>query len=537
MKKEKILELCALGCLFAAYIVLCVFMWERASYMLDSDCSSEMVLAKFLSNVGGIMSDRWYYSTEIRVINTQLVWALLFRIIDNWRVVRFIGSIVCYALMAFSYLYMCRQLKMKNTAAYLSAMVLLLPTSEMYREFVFVNMGYVVYFIQLFLLMGMLVKMTRVSKRIEAIGTLVAMGVISVFVGMTGLRLFLVFYIPVVFAALVWCVWRFANESGTEKEKIMTVLKGIQGRFLGASIFVSAMAAIGIVYHSKVLSVKYTFYGFDYMQYSYFSWDPIETVINWSLEALGYCVNLGLFDALVYNAVAFLVLFAVIIFVGCLLKAPKKYVAEIQILDIFFVSNLLLFIAFYTFSDMSWTHARYVLPIMIFALPILAMHLSNKCTWYKHIVSVVLIVLVIVSSYQRYTLFWQLDKTRDQRDVAAFVTEQGYEEGYATFWNANILTELSNGEVDMRSWIGSDNGESMGKIKSVNDIYHWLQLAEHTETIPEDKFFIMLTHVEKWMWPLGIYLPEENLIYRNETYCVYGFDAYEQLAPELIRGE
>gem|GEM_PF-5435070 len=40
---------------------------------LDADMASEQLLANLLAQKGGVMSTNWYYSTELRVLNTQLV--------------------------------------------------------------------------------------------------------------------------------------------------------------------------------------------------------------------------------------------------------------------------------------------------------------------------------------------------------------------------------------------------------------------------------------------------------------------------------
>lgn len=56
---------------------------HNISNVLDSDMSSEMVLANQLAEEGGILSHQWYYSTELRVLSTQLVFAPLFKILGG----------------------------------------------------------------------------------------------------------------------------------------------------------------------------------------------------------------------------------------------------------------------------------------------------------------------------------------------------------------------------------------------------------------------------------------------------------------------
>lgn len=61
---------------------------------LDSDMASEQILAHQLAQEGGILSPNWYYSTELRVVNTQLVMAPLFRLFSSWHTVRVLGSAI-----------------------------------------------------------------------------------------------------------------------------------------------------------------------------------------------------------------------------------------------------------------------------------------------------------------------------------------------------------------------------------------------------------------------------------------------------------
>ena len=62
------------------FVIYIVYLNAHATQHLDSDMSSEMVLAKLLAGEGGILSENWYYSTELRVLNIQIVLSFFFRI-------------------------------------------------------------------------------------------------------------------------------------------------------------------------------------------------------------------------------------------------------------------------------------------------------------------------------------------------------------------------------------------------------------------------------------------------------------------------
>ena len=71
------------GIFIFAELFLIYFLWHHIDFFLNSDDASELILAKLLSEEKRIMSRNWYYSTEIRFLNTNLVYAPLFWITDN----------------------------------------------------------------------------------------------------------------------------------------------------------------------------------------------------------------------------------------------------------------------------------------------------------------------------------------------------------------------------------------------------------------------------------------------------------------------
>ncbi len=129
-------------CLICAFIMLCVFMDRNLYLMLDSDMSSEMILADLLSEEKTILSKEWYYSTELRVLNTQLIFTPLFWLFNDWHTIRMVGSIICWLLLLVSYYYLCRQLGLKKYFA-ISGIVLILPFSYNYFSFTITGLYYI----------------------------------------------------------------------------------------------------------------------------------------------------------------------------------------------------------------------------------------------------------------------------------------------------------------------------------------------------------------------------------------------------------
>lgn len=83
---------------------LVVYMSVHVEDLLDADMSSELILGNLLKQSGGILSDQWHYSTEVRVLNTQLVYSMFFHLFDDWQTVRIFGNITLYLVLLASYL-------------------------------------------------------------------------------------------------------------------------------------------------------------------------------------------------------------------------------------------------------------------------------------------------------------------------------------------------------------------------------------------------------------------------------------------------
>jgi len=143
---------------FLFVIVLCLSFyttWQTSLYCLDGDASSELVLAHHLNETGRILSSDWYYSTELRVLNTQLVFAPLFSIFSDWTMVRFVGAMILQGLLVLSFFYLGRQAKLSWGARFLGGALLLLPVSTSYGRIVLYHSYYMPHIILGFMIVAL----------------------------------------------------------------------------------------------------------------------------------------------------------------------------------------------------------------------------------------------------------------------------------------------------------------------------------------------------------------------------------------------
>lgn len=89
-------------------------------------------------------------------------------------------------------------------------------------------------------------------------------------------------------------------------------------------------------------------------------------------------------------------------------------------------------------------------------------------------------------------------------------------QGYATFWNANVLTEITDGEIDVYSvenW-------------STGDFNAWLQRKDHRDWAPVGSIFAIFTTQDLENGVPGC--DEEHLFYSSDDLCVVIYDSNEE---------
>lgn len=121
-------------------IVVTYFVTKRC---LDADASSELVLAQHLAKTGQILSTDWIYSTELRVFNTQLIYAPLFLLFNNWHLIRFFGSVIMQGILVLCFYLFTRMININRKVFYLSSALFLLPISVCWGRIVLYHCYYI----------------------------------------------------------------------------------------------------------------------------------------------------------------------------------------------------------------------------------------------------------------------------------------------------------------------------------------------------------------------------------------------------------
>lgn len=199
-----------------------------------------------------------------------------------------------------------------------------------------------------------------------------------------------------------------------------------------------------------------------------------------------------------------------------------------------------MFFGLYTCTDMLII-ARYNLPIIVFSIPLVFLFVKevnfvNKDIMrYRDFILYGFVTVICLGGVCNYNYLRYTDKTSSRRKIVKILEDKRYYSGYATFWQANVLTELSNGDIDIWSWCDSgNNGEFLKNIDNIDATFKWLQKTSHDDNHPKGKVFILLTkdELENFKWKSQLKKSSE-VIYHSDFYVVYGFDSYNDMINKI----
>ena len=110
--------------------------------------------------------------------------------------------------------------------------------------------------------------------------------------------------------------------------------------------------------------------------------------------------------------------------------------------------------------------------------------------------------------------------------VSQWLVEEGYTQGYATFWNGGVMTEWTNGALEM--WVVDD-------FKELN-IRQWLQSTSHAQP-PEGEVFLLSTLGELEQMGLDSILNGPSVAFIEEgawdPYVVLDYQSVEEMQAEI----
>ena len=529
--KNKILQVILVT---GSFLVLLLFMWLRMDCLLDSDISTQLVLSKFLHDERTILSENWYYATELHVLGYNLVYELLFFVSNNWKIVRFAGQAILYIILLVSIFYFCKKINIEKYYGII-ATAFIIPYSEQYFAFVLKNINYIPFLAISFLSIGMVFDFYQSANKLKKAILIVCAALLAFGAGLGGSRQLYITYAPMFLAATGYF---FLDRKSFKLTSMPELIKEKKIRFGLIVLIGIVFNLLGYVVNNTILASKYDFVSYDKIVWNGFQISKFSGIIAGVFQNLGMSSGKVFSLGAVHSGTCFLLVGISTYVIWQVTKNYKNVEFETTMLSFFIISSVIISVVLYSFTSQGYA-ARYDLFWAVFVYPMIMLYIKEDTIGSRYITALlpILILGVGISSIDSYKKSYEVDKTSELRKIAETLQNDGYENGYGTFWNASILTELSNGNIEMWDW-------NDGDVYNVDSVYRWAQDKAHEYKHPTGKVFWICTENEADNYGVPskadqdfiIYQSDENInkdIYdsskRKTKYVVYGFNSYEEM--------
>lgn len=516
MKKKRIYELLSWGWLIAVLMMWFAFLWKYVDNILDSDMSGELLLGKIMNEKNCFLTDSWFYSTEIRILNIQLIFKMLFSFFSDWHVVRCVSSILWIVMVLCSFYFLLCQMECKKLFPYIAPIFVLNFFGGFY-SLILAGLYYSPHLCVSFITIGLILHFAKAQNKYVRTMVFACACVLALFAGMGGLRLIINLYLPLFLASVLWYV--------LEKREG----KSVSVEYTIASTVCFLVSLAGYLINVKILSEKYSFKSWEGIQYKYFSMDSFVEVFNGILLFFGFQTGRVLSFRTVLTASACIFFLITIVCAYISITRKLKTSEKSRFLSLYFAIGIIILVLLYSFTDMEYD-SRYLFCNLVFAIPVVSINLkeADYNQKAKKWLSVAIMLIIYWGGVYRYNDIRTLNYTAPIREVADYLVSQNISNGYATYWNANVLTELSNGKIDV--WAHAPGNDM---LKDIDQLFGWCQLTEHNEKSPQGKLFLLFKQDEYSSSSLKELLKNKEMAYYNSLYFLYTFENYEDLKNTL----
>ncbi len=508
-------------CLWLLFGILWLVWYHvvKGQLMLDSDMSSEMILSDILNKEHSVLSKNWIYSTELRFLNTQWLYrAGLLLFPWNWHLARIFSMFLGILLLAFA-AWLCFYAAGRPLAGIWAAAFTIFPGGSWYFWQTLYGGHYLPYIlISLFSFAMILISCSRPVLSVKGIVMLLSIVMLGLASGLNGIKQLMVFYAPLTISAAAAFLYELHRAALSKEKESIFGLKGF--RFLILSLLATVFSFAGYLINTGYLSGLYYFQSFDEQRISQGSF--IDFLKQFIL-CYGFADDKLLVSGQGIAAMCGVTFGLLVILSGIRLLFrykrlgfEERIVAAVSLFSIIFCA----FIFSYVGGEI-----QYFQPVLPFGIFLVVLELETEEFAMKkssfaalNIAGIVLLAASLGTVYnEEHEPFHNYRAQPQLNTVVKWLCAQGYEDGVSLFWTSNIVTDLSDGQIDM--WTLNPMDEDISW-------YRWLQRYDHMDSFPQGRYFFLFCNNEAESEPVNFLFlqkhPELVPIYQDDFYTVYG---------------
>ena len=517
-EKKKLIEYLAFATflfsvLFTLYMIIFV---ERGYY--HADCTDSLMWAEASFDTKALVNPDFNYAGLMPIAGNVIMWPLV-AIFGVGMKAQIIGLVIFFILFVLAIISACEQLKFKNsnTMFAIAIALFLLSSSEKLRE---IFWGHIIYYsfgpLMFFAVFAAGIKLYHKLQESMKIKPLIPMGIVlfilSFICGINGTQIACLSSVPIAVALVAYLF--FKRRKLFDKNNLSIYIPFV----ISAVGTLVGMLFIKVVARGVTAAYADAYSGFGDMD----NWMSALIMIPSSLfELMGIKVNssIELFSfsgiIILIKVVAVLVLFVTPIVMLFKYRKIKRVEHKIFLLAHHFTALVILIgWVFGKLSSAEWRLSPLIVSASIccaiYASQFIEVKASKRMAL---IIAVPLLLMSFITVVQVMAMNKQSVENKSFEKVVKHLEEKNLKYGYGSFWNANVLTMISDSKVKVRD-VKFDSGKMMPNDYQTNK--NWYKNAPKL-----NEYFVLMTSNE-----YSQYYEGQNSSSFGKPKEIYNFDNY-----------
>jgi hypothetical protein len=346
----------------------------------------------------------------------------------------------------------------------------------------------------------------------------VLFALLSVVLGAGGIRALMDIQVPIFITAV--CVYFWGKNTALNRKAVL----------LGGAGLVLCAAGYAVNF---VLHFFYNFHshhGASTIDLSGIFFQKLGDLLYNFIVFLGYTANAKFMSPPgIFNFV--IVIAAFVIFYEAVKIIKNRRGGAVSSVNVSFMMFFIVSIVYHIIliQILDETSTRYMIPVQVLYIPALAVifeFVKKSMTQRKAAIFITVITFVLTcNSMIKLYFLPEGDSTVHRKDSISYLEENNLRFGFASFWNANVITELTNGRIETLSLDPDD----------YHKINVWLYpLAYKDPGYHKGETFLLLTYDE---WLSDEVLSSRVPDYRDDNFVIFRYPSASRVFEELITGD
>lgn len=484
--------------LVVVLLVNALFILIRGDSYIDSDMASNFVAADFYNSERAILSKDWYSSTGVEIFRDANIYQIMLLFIkNNWTLARAMGVFIMQIALVIEFLVFAKMIGIKRKNALLFSSFLISPLCY----WLFLMIGFGAYYIHntFFSMLAFIfvIWYTKLEENNKMKKVLCILGTIftAIVSGINGIKSVIFPYGPLIVATVLLVFFALRENQNRIKERSCFEWKWVKISIISVLAFCCGYA-INIFYISR----NYYFESKSDISWASFNITKIFDGISDCLALLGYqndehlnWLMQGKMSRSIFSLQGIANLFGILLICYFMISILRligrfKSLTGIQKMVIYlFIGSIFVGTVILKFTQGYDTTPAYWVPVYPILLILMGMEYETedyRIDITKKIIPFALTICVLITSFSTIKLYQESPLYADPQmvNIANWLEDNGYEKGYATFWQSNVITFLTDGKIEMWNVYGFDSLE----------LNKWLQKKSHDEKPQGEHIFALI---------------------------------------------